>query len=309
MAVALAFFYTSSVADIKADEPLTIRPQWQVGDKVHYLLTKSRVKSTDGTITLNVTSKTDVWFDVLKADDEHYVVSVSFSETRFDDPKFNADPLVKGMSSLLKGLKIILTVSHEGLIGAVQNWQELQKVSSQVIERLDAYLKDQRVPATTTDKVIAQVRSLFASEDLVRQAATREIQLLFVPLGKTYVTSKPYEYETALPNLLGGEPIPSQGKFTLKALDRQKGQATINWTQSVNSKEFTRIMSSTMQSMARSMGKPMPDGKSIDSMAVNDAGEFVIDVHSGWSTTLTHTRKVGTAEVFQADTTLITKKQ
>lgn len=272
-------------------------------------MTKSRVKSIAGSGSNSATSKTDVWFDVLKVQGDHYVLSVSFSETRFEDPKLNADPLTKEMSSLLKGIKVILTVSREGSIKEVQNWGEIQKISSKAIDRISEILKNQGAPAAVLDKVIAQVRHLFGSEELVRQTATKEIQLLLVPLGKTYATTEPLEYDTELPNILGGAPIPSHGKFTLMAFDRNNGQASISWTQSVNSEEFTRIMNSTVQSMARRMGKPMPEGTSIDSMSVNDAGEFEVDVRTGWSKTLTHTRRVGTASAYQADTTAMTKQE
>lgn len=308
LSLSLSLLCSYSAAESNTEQPLTVRPQWQTGDKAHYLLTKSRARTIDGARNKGVTSKTDVWFEVLKVQDDHYVLSVNFGETRFDDPNLNADPLTKGMTSLRKGLKIILTLNRDGSIREVQNWEEIQKVSNKAIDRLSEHLKGQGAPTGAIDKVIAQVRHMFSSEEVVTQTATQEIQLLFVPLGKTYEISTPLEYETEIPNILGGEPIPSQGKFTLTAFDQNNGQATITWAQSVNSKEFTRIMNGTLQSMAKSIGKPMPDAKRLDSMSINDSGEFVVDVRSGWSTALTYTRRVGAASASQEDTTSMTKQ-
>lgn len=285
-----------------AQDSLDLKPQWRVGEQVRYLLTKTRTKTQGVKVVLRATSRTDAVFEVVEASAQGYVLKLVFGETSFDDPKMTEHPVVRRVNNISAGMSLLLEVDPQGSVRQVRNWQEIRARVEQLLEVLGRELRQGGQAAADVDKLLAQVASMFSSEEFVRQSSVREVQALFATLGQTYALGTPLEYETTLPNILGGDPVTGHGQFLLKSLDRKSGLAEIAWQQTVDPEDLTRSLGATSRSLAAKLGRPPPDGREVERMSIQDSGTFIMEVSTGWASSLTNTRRIDASGQSMAET-------
>ena len=296
---------TSAVAEDSVDLPL----RWKVGDKLHYEIVKTRQRRQDTKITVTGATRTDLEIEVVTVDQEGYLVGWTHGETRFDDPRQAANPVVQQMGRLLKDFHILLQLDSKAVIVGVRNWKELKEKSSAILTTLTEVMKNAGMDTATMEKIKAPVVSMFATRKGIEAMCTREARMFFMVLGGSYSASEPIEYEGKLPNLLGGEPFPSRATFALKKVDRGSGQAIITWTQTLDPEQTQRILEKTLKDMAARLGGQFPQGKNLESLMIEDTAEFVVDLSSGWLDCLTHKRAMRIGEVTQEDILTIVRKR
>lgn len=297
-------FSTFAVAEDSVDLPL----RWKTGDKLRYEIVKTRKRSRDDRIALDVTTRTDLDVEVLRADKDGYLIAWTQGETRFDDPRQAANPMVRQMTNLVKGLQTVLEVDSGAVIVGVQNWKELKATVAKTLVTVTEELKNAGLDAEMIGKVKAQVASMFATREQIEAMCTREAQMFFLVLGGSYSASEPTEYEDRLPNPFGGEPFPSRAAFALKQVDRESQRAVITWTQTLDPDATRRIIEKSLKDLAARVGGPAPQGEPIKSLAIDDAAESAVDLETGWLDRLTHKRTVKTEGGMQEDTLTITRK-
>src|SRR5689334_20844383 len=81
-------------------------PRWRQGDRMHFEIEKSRVKTQNGQVTSTMTSRTPLEIEVLEATATGHAVKWSFGETRFDDPKLD-ELMAKELGEFKKGSAVI----------------------------------------------------------------------------------------------------------------------------------------------------------------------------------------------------------
>jgi hypothetical protein len=291
-----------------AAESVEVLPRWEAGETARYEMIKTRRKTQGTQVVLNATTRTDLEIEVLGKDDDGSVVAWTLGATRFDDPQQADNPLVKVMSSLLEGQRIVLELDAEAAITGVRNWNELKDSSANRMQAIVAELNTAGLDQATIAKLQRQVASMFATKQQVEQMCTREAQMFFMALGIAVAPSEPLEYADSLPNPLGGEPFPSRAQFNLKAVDRASDRATITWTQTVPPDDARRIMEATLRAMAARLGRPVPNAEQLESLTIEDRAEFVLEISTGWIDRLTQVRTTRTEGDVQEDETMITRK-
>jgi hypothetical protein len=296
------------VVAAEAAGSLEVRPRWETGETARYEMIKTRRKTQGSQVVLNATTRTDIDMEVLGKDDDGYVVAWTLGATRFDDPQQADNPLVKVMSSLLEGQRIVLELDAEAAIIGVRNWNELKDSSANRMQAIVAELNTAGLDQATIAKLQRQVASMFATKQQVEQMCTREAQMFFMALGIAVAPSEPLEYADSLPNPLGGEPFPSRAQFNLKAVDRASDRATITWTQTVPPDDARRIVEATLRNLATRLGRPVPDEERLRSLSIEDSAEFVLEMSTGWIDRFTHVRTTRTDGDAQEDETMITRK-
>jgi hypothetical protein len=281
---------TSLAQEVVAD----LRPRWDPGAQVNYLLTKTGTKRG-----VTVTSRTNVQIRVTEATEEGYLLLAAFGETRFDDPQIQSDRLARDLGSILKGVDIKLVVDRSASVQRVHNWEVVKTNLSKAIRVMVARLQQDGAPKALTAQVEAQVTQAFSSEAAIRSAVMRELHLLFVPLGRTHSSETPFEYLTELPLLLGSGSVQARGKMDLTAVDAN-GLATIRWTQAADPQNLAKATAAAIAQMGGAEA-----GRAVEStrMTLTDTGEFIVDTRSGWPVTITHTRQVESGPNAKTDTT------
>jgi hypothetical protein len=309
MAVLNILLFPFDVAPaITPQSSIYLVPRWNQGQKYQFEIIKTRQRYKDGKSILKGTTRTELEIEVLKAGKEGHVIRWAFGETKFDDPKLAEIVMEQQLTNLLKGMQIILEVDSESTIIGVQNWKEVRNSVSRMLDTMTAALQKSGQDSITIEKVRAQVDSMFATKEQIELLCTREAQVYFMPLGRRYRLSKTIQYEDLLPNPLGGEPIPSRGAFSLKAINRGPGQAIVTWKQEVDPEEAARVLEKTVKDMSARIGKPVPNEERFGPLVMQDNAEFTIEIASGLVNRLIHTRVVKIGQSRQEETLEIIKK-
>lgn len=293
-ALAVICLWAIATASLAQEVVTELRPHWEPASQVNYLLTRTGTKRG-----VTVTTRTNVQLRVTEATEKGYLLLATFGQTRFDDPQIQNDRLVREMGSILKGVDIELVVDRNGAVQHVRNWEVVKASLAKAIRATVARLQQDGAPKAMTAQVDAQLTRAFSTEPSIRSAVMRELHLLFVPLGRSYSSTTPFEYLTELPLLMGNGTVPTKGKFELTALDAN-GLATLRWMQTADPQSLAKVTAEAIAQMGASEAgravAPTP-------MTLTDTGEFVVDTRSGWPVTLTHTRKVEAGSNTKTDTT------
>lgn len=307
-ALGLLYVFTVSGLANGAEDSLEVLPRWEKGEKVRYEMIKTRRRTQGDTVTLETTARTDVEIQVLSASDDGYLLAWTLGTTRLDDPNQANNPLVRRMSNLLSGYRIILELDSQAGITGVQNWKELKKLLGTMLDTLTEELKAAGFDQATAARMRTQVESMLSTKQQIEQLCTREAQLFFMTHGIELAPSRPLEFEDRLPNPFGGEPFPTHAQFALKAVDRKSDRAIVTWTQTVAPDETRRIIEKTLKNLAQRLGKPVDDGERLKSLTIEDTAEFVLEISSGWIHSLTHKRTTKFEGTSQEDEVTITRK-
>lgn len=210
----------------------------------------------------------------------------------------------------MQGLHIVLQIDPRGTITGVQNWETLR---GEMLKNLDGLLaKTSNAQREKPDQALmenlrAQWDTMFSTKAQVEQVCTRDAQIYFRVLGRTYTRNQPYEYQDALENPVGGERLPTRARIALKSFDRRSGQAVLHWNQSADREQTDRIMRSIVKDLAARRGKQVPEEGLMKNIALENHADVEVDVGTGWVTKLTETKSVNLGTRAQTDTTLMVR--
>ena len=290
-------------------QQVAIVPHWAQGDRFDLVLTRTREKAVDGQSSRSGKTETHVTLEVLKSNAQGYLVGWTAGDTTFDVPTAS-ESLVRQIVGLMKGLQIVLQINQEGIITGVQNWNELRSETVKVLDDLLSKTRNspqQGSDYTTLSNLRAQWDSLFGTKEQIERLCTRDAQMYFLALGRAYDSEKPYEYEDRLPNPLGGEPFPARAMITLTAFNEQSKQAALTWSHQADPQQAARIIQSMIKDLASKRGKSVPDGTVAQPIAIDDTAEIMVDVRTGWITTLSRKQSIQLGTRIQTDRTSIVK--
>ena len=294
------------VGEARAAGDVEIAPKWKAGETRSYERVKSRRRTRGGKETQHVSGRTPVDLKVIEATDKGYVVRWTFGKTTSDDPGAERDPVARALVGLVEGMHVDLELDREATVLGVRNWKELQTKGRSIVETLAEARPG--LDKETADRLRPALLAMMATRGQVEQLFTREPQPFFLAVGRTYTPGKPFEFDDTLPNPLGGPPFPAKARLGLKSYDPKTGRAVVEWTQATDPRATGRVIAETLKQMARRLGNRAPTAADLGDMKVEDRGEFVLDVKTGWPEHVTHTRKVTSGGSSQEDTLEIRRR-
>lgn len=259
-----------------ADVQVDLRPHWSAGSQASYVLATSR--TTQGK---TFTKRHKVRINVVTASDNGFLLRTETLLERHGDQDGEAEKVLEqaGFPPIPAAL---LDLDRNGRVERVRNWEEIRDETSKFLDLASTHLQKRGSDAAVI-RAISSQKQLNSSEDDIRRNVLRDIGLLFMPLGETYSTKQPIE--VTIPPVAVSAGWVGQGKVqvTLKALDNDKGLATILWTQQTH----------IVKAHGASSEPGSPTDKSLDNhfpLTINEVTESVVDTRSGWPTHLTHTQ-------------------
>lgn len=293
-----------------ANNSVELLPQWKVGEKLHYQMVKTRLRLQDNKVALNASTRNNLEIEVLQASAQGYILRWLYGKTKLFDSKQSTEPLIQQMINNHNELQspIILKINSLGSIEEVQNWEQIKETSTLAVDTIIKQLQNLGLDKVMVTKMRAQIASTFATKEQIEKVYTREPQLLFLVLGRTYTLSQPIEYKDKLPNPWGGESFPCRGEFALKTLDRKLGRAVVTWKQTILPEEAKRIIEKTMNDWTVGLVRQAPIQSLPENLTIEDAAEFSVDVSSGWIHSFTYTRIIKINKLLQKDTITISRK-
>ncbi len=302
------FVFVFAASAFAGEGSMELKPHWKQGTKKKYDIIKNRKKVGGGKVLFDGTSRTDLAISVEKADSKGYLVNWTMGETRFDQAEAAKNPIAKQAANLLRGFAILLEVSPSGELKGVKNWEELKAKATEALNAMVGVWRKSGFNEQMISQLRAQVSSTFATKEKITQMCTREPNLYFMALGRTYKPERTMTYDTLLPNPFGGEAFPATGSFALARYDKESGKAEVDWNQRIQPEAAKRVLTGTLKKLAEQQGKEISEEHLPKNYRIEDSGKFVIDVPTGWVLSLTQSRTVMTDSGSQVESTTIREK-
>jgi len=290
-------------------QSVQIIPHWNTGDKIELMVTRVRDKSRNGQSTVSGKTHTRFSLEVLHASSQGYLVGWTAGATTFDVPA-PTESVLRQVVGLMQGMQIVLQIDSRGSITGIQNWEALR---SEMLRNLDSLLakrsnsQRERADQGMVAKLRTQWDTMFSTKAQVEQVCTRDAQLYFRILGRTYTWDQPHEYQGFFENPLGGDPFPTRADIVLKSFNGRSGQAVLHWNQSADREQTDQIMRSLLKDLATRQGKHVPEEGFLQTVALENHAEVEVDVGTGWVSKLTETKSVTLGTRAQMDTTFIVR--
>ena len=294
----------------RADDVKTVEllPHWKQGNTARYKLTRTQTREMGGKVEWKSVARTAIAVEVVSANEDGFILRWAQGSAMFDDPKAGNEPLVKTMNVILKSVELDLEIGTDGALRGLHNWKELKGTGLKMRDVALSGLAKAGVAKSALDTIRKDTTPMFATKESLEAAFTQQPALLVYPLGQTYTAGMPVEYDDELPNPYpGGDPIPTQGEFSLKEIDATAGLIRVVYKQTPDPKELNSIIENTIRALAKKMGKPAPEV--FPEFKMSDMIECEVDLKTGWVKSVTHTRTTSAGDTTQAEIiTLILKE-
>lgn len=284
-------------------------PNWQVGDKMTYEMMRVRKRTRGNKVERNIQSRTRLDVEILDQNDKGYLVAWTTGKTEVDTASQETNVFLQKLSKLTEGFRVELMLDRTGELKGVRNWRQLKKNADGIIDTLTDKMKRAGMDPKAVAQIEQQSRAMTATKESLELIATREAKLLFFPLGKPYIVNQPEQYEVSLPNPLGGNPFPGAASITMTKLDRDRGTATITWSQEIDKEKGRDAMNKLLTDLAKRMGRQVKPSELPKSFAINDEAVFSVDLQTGWTTDMKHSRTVKAGPGAQVDRLSIRRVQ
>jgi hypothetical protein len=307
LVAALVAGFAPARGDSADEKSLELKPAWKKGDVARYEMTRTQVRESDGRVDRKVVTRTPVDVEVVESGGDRIVLRWSQGSTVFDDPKRDDDPSARAVNGILKGMDIDLVLDPGGRFTGVRDWKELRGGGVKTRDAVLAQMAKSGTAKATLDLLRNDTDKLFATKESIEAAFARQPALLVNPFGREYEVGKAVEFETELPNVLGGdEPFPATGTYTLKALAKETNVAAIVFKLAADPKEITRVLRKWLDETAKTTGVPAP--KDVPELTLEEVTEYQFDLTAGWVASVTRTRTARQPTFTQTDVLTLTRK-
>jgi hypothetical protein len=190
---------------------------------------------------MNDSIKYNANFKVLDSTANSYTVKWSFDNFFMDSSLKNIGSFYTNSTAFSKVFEqhdissITYLTDEFGTFEQIINWEDLSVQIRETLNKAEGILIEE-VPDKKEElkELIQPVIELYSSKEGVEQLLLQELQYFHFPFGVEYDLEEPFEYETELPNMMGGDPISGEAKITVVEHDSEefycvlKEEATIN---------------------------------------------------------------------------------
>ncbi len=273
---------------------------WKKGDKKTLQIVKGRTEMVNGQMVDQKQLNSKVELTVLEATPTGYVVQWQYMDSNW----LQSDPYIKKWGKELAGivdkLIFIYEIDELGVFKQLLNWQEIQKLAMTALNKAE-----QVAPTQSYDfkLAVAQLRSIFKNQQSIEGKLAQEILLYHSPYGNEYSANQLIEYEDAVLNLTGGEPIPAAASIMIQNVDNTRKTCemvhTLNSDPNATKKQVGNILRSMNAGEAQIAGLQL---------ATHDTNTYQIDFYNGWVYDLQHKRIVQAPNLERTDYTYIQMK-
>ncbi|MCX8037994.1 MAG: hypothetical protein N3D11_13270 [Candidatus Sumerlaeia bacterium] len=291
-------------------QTVRLTPRWKKGEKLRYEMHKSRQRLEDGKKPLGYGGRTDVDIEVLEARAGGFLIAWTYGESQLDDSRLAGEPMLRAIADIVKGRPILLELDADASLMGVRNWQELRSTFMQALELVLSEMAKAKEDPATIALLRTQLRSMLSTKQQIEILGTMEAGIFFLVPGMEFEGGEPIEVETEIANPFGGSPFPATERFELETVDAKRGVAKVKRVRTAEPEAATRRLGKIVEDMAGKAGKgPRPGDKMPKVLLFEDAGEFVVNLSTGWIESLKHTRTVKMEGGSQVDLISFTRKR
>lgn len=271
---------------------MEVLPSWKKGDRFTLQLSRQKKKWEE---TLRKDSSQLTWLADVEVK-EAGIDSYRFHWThRLTDSFLKTNPLASVLLPAYQGLVIDYSTEQDGSFRELHNWQEVAAVFTRMARGM--------TNANDTAKAIMdKVGNMFATREMAEASLIREIQLYHAVCGGLF-TRAGLENSTALPNPLGGEPLPAFMIQRLSSNDPDAPFFEVSFDQQIDPRGMEGIIRSLADKMGIRNDTMMQEvRKLITGMVITDKARYLINRKTGRPEKLLYLREVSVASMRQEET-------
>ena len=278
---------------------------WKEGEKVQYVIGKSKHFTDAGSVARASTTYTNFEITVLKKYEHSYLISWLVEDTSVA----GANAFELKFLNLMQGVRLEYEISNSGELLNIANLSDVQNEMFDVISQIIKAMIASGEMGEQQAKIFEQhLRGLYESGEQLEQLISRDIRMYFLAHGFEHSLDEHIKYKEDLHNPYGGSAFPTSGKFILEDLDFKTKQATITFSQSLDTKTSKKVITETTKRISEQSGKPTLLLLDVPEFVVTDSGQIKLNLETGWLESLTSTRNTNLAGDAQIETTTITRR-
>lgn len=229
---------------------------WNIGDKESYnvSLQKIRLAETD-TISNNLmTYEVDV--TIIDSTATSYSV-----EWFYHNYKTNStNEIVKKITSLPEGLKVVIETDDLGALKGVKNWEEVRDYLKKSIGQLKNDVKDN----PDMDKLLKQIEGTYSTKAAIESVAIQDVHQFHTFHGGKYLLGELLEIPMQVPNMLNPKkPFDAKMILSLDEINSEDNNFIIRTSQEIDSEQLTNNTFEYLKKAAKTAKTEQPKKEDI----------------------------------------------
>lgn len=271
VSVAIAFAATTNAQIEPKDSTFQVIGYWSKGEKQSYSVTESKIKinKTDTTSKETTNYKLDV--TVLDSTDKNYKLEWKYSGYTTSDKS----DMVKDLSSLAEGMKMIVVTNENGEFQELENWKEIQEITKKAMNGL----QNKYASLPNIKQIVESVNEKFATKELVEANCTKEVVQFLSFHGGKYKLGEVLTGKSEQMSGLG-KPIDNNYEILLDELNIADNNGVFRMSQTLDSKQLTDQTYELIKKMMPKGNKIMPRDKMPE---LTNSTELASRIHNaGW---------------------------
>lgn len=241
LTILISFQLNALAQSEKDSENIEFVSYWTLNEKHKYEVTKVVQSWRYGIQTQNDTVAYTAQFEVIDSTQVAYTIRWNYQDDLAR--KYNIPESLMNKYEKYANREIIYITTEVGTFVAIENWQEIYEVMSNLYKDLKESILNKEIESTTD--ILLKIQVLETTENpqaLVEQIFIHEILLFHFPMGIALSTTEPLTYEEELANMFGGKPIKGDAKVFVDSVDVAQKYCRLRQEMSLDPKDTKDLL-------------------------------------------------------------------
>jgi hypothetical protein len=239
--------------------------------------------------------------DVMEADSSGTIVSWRAGATTLREVSAERRAVMQ-IAATSPDQPLVIQLDEHGCVQSLLNVDEVCKAYFTLIDRLRSSLPAEADQRVMVEQLLAGLQRVFDDERAAAMTSLREPQMLFSACGRRYGAGEPVQFDTLLQSPIAGPPIRAIARFSIRTVDKRRGEAELGWLMVSNSGDTTAAADASVQRMLHSLGSKAESAE-VPRIELEERGDYRVDLRTAWPTFVKHVRRVVAGDVESVDMT------
>lgn len=206
------------------------------------------------------------------------------------------------LASASPSVPLVIQLDAHGCVQSLLNQGEVRDAYAALIDRLGSSMPGEPHQRVAVEQMLAGLKHVFGDERAAAVMSLREPQMLFSACGRRYGAGEPVQFDTLLQSPLDGAPIRALARFSIRKVDKRRGEAELGWLLVSHPGDTTAAADASV----RAVLKPLPGGTEaagLPKVELEERGDYRVDLGTAWPTQVKHVRRVVAGDVESVDST------
>jgi hypothetical protein len=196
---------------------------------------------------------------------------------------------------------LVIQFDERGCVQSLLNLDEVREAYATFIDRLGSSLPAEADQRVAVEQLLAGLKLVLEDERAAAITSMREPQMLFSACGRRYGAGEPIQFDTLLQSPFAGPPIRAIARFSIRTVDKRRGEAELGWLMASNSGDTTAVADASVRRLLHPLADTaVPDTPRVE---LEERGDYRVDLRTAWPTWVKHERRVVAGDVESVDMT------